>query len=196
MILDILVLIFIILIIIIASKIYYDSDSFQLKCIISSVDGNKYCVRDRKELKLAADNLAIVTNKLKLVIKYCKENFPNQYNTKNLIKGFNPRKIVEILPTSEYVAYSENKGEKLALCLEKEKGKNHLIDINTLTFVALHELAHIASNNIGHGDEFWKNFKFLLERATEIGVYTPIDYKKKPKRYCSTTIHDNPLYDL
>ena len=26
-------------------KIYQESDSFNLKCIVSDVDGNKYCVR-------------------------------------------------------------------------------------------------------------------------------------------------------
>ena len=71
-----------------------------------------------------------------------------------------------------------------------------MIDVNTLTFVAIHELAHIGSEQIGHGDEFWRNFKFLLQRAVEIKVYDPIDYKNKPKRYCSMDIHDNPLYDL
>ena len=49
--LDILGIILILLIIIIVVKIYYDSDSFQLKCIISGVDGNSYCVRDREKLK-------------------------------------------------------------------------------------------------------------------------------------------------
>ena len=86
--------------------------------------------------------------------------------------------------------------EKLAFCVETEKENGQLIDINTLTFVAIQELAHIASSDIGHTDEFWKNFKFLLERAKIIGVYTPIDYKKNPKRYCGISIHDSPLYDL
>ena len=31
-------------------------------------------------------------------------------------KKINPNKIVEILPNSEYTAYSENKGKKLAFC--------------------------------------------------------------------------------
>jgi hypothetical protein len=26
-------------------KIYFESDAFNLKCIVSDVDGNKYCVR-------------------------------------------------------------------------------------------------------------------------------------------------------
>ena len=195
---DILAIILIILILVIVVKIYYDSDNFQLTCIISGVDGNSYCVRDREKLKEKkyADHLAKVTNNLKLVVDDCKKNFPNQTNVKNLAEGFNPKKIVEVLPTSKYTAYSENKGEKLAFCLETEKNSDNLIDINTLTFVALHELAHIASSSVGHNDEFWNNFKFLLERAEKIGVYQPVDYKKKPKKYCGITIHDNPLYDL
>ena len=188
--LDILGIILIILIIVIIVKIYYDSDSFQLKCIISGVD------REKLKEKKYVDHLAKVTNNLKLVVQDCKENFPDQPNVKNLIKGFNPKKIVEILPTSKYTAYSENKGEKLAFCLETEKNSDNLIDINTLTFVALHELSHIASISIGHSDEFWNNFKFLLKRAEKIGVYIPTNYKKKPKKYCGITIHDNPLFDL
>ena len=38
----------IILILFISYKIYSESDYFNLKCIISTVDGEKYCVRDRK----------------------------------------------------------------------------------------------------------------------------------------------------
>ena len=194
--LDLLGYVLIIFIIIIVYKIYSDSDMAQLKCIISDVDGNKYCVRERKKLNEAADHLAEVSVNLKLLVKDCKENFPDTEITKNLIKGFNPKKIIETLPTSEFTAYSENKGEKLAFCLEKEKGQSKLIDINTLTFVAIHELAHIASTQIGHGDEFWNNFKFLLVRAKENNIYKPQDYKKKPERYCGMEITDNPYFDL
>lgn len=186
----------IILLAVLSWKIYKSSDIFQLKCIISSVDGNKYCVRDRKKLKESADHLAKVSVNLTKIVEYCKEKFPEEKVTKKLSNGFNSNKIVETLPTSELTAYSENKGEKLAFCIETENGNNKLIDLNTLTFVAIHELSHIGSEQVGHGDEFWKNFKFLLQRAAEIKVYDPVDYKKEPQRYCSMDIHDNPLYDL
>tara|TARA_Y100000389_G_scaffold88857_1_gene85342 strand:+ start:6048 stop:6635 length:588 start_codon:yes stop_codon:yes gene_type:complete len=186
----------IILLAVLAWKIYKTSDIFQLKCIISSVDGNKYCVRDRKKLKESADHLAKVSVNLTKIVDHCKEKFPDEKVTKKLSKGFNSNKIVETLPTSELTAYSENKGEKLAFCIETENGNNKLIDLNTLTFVAIHELSHIGSEQVGHSDEFWKNFKFLLQRAVEIKVYDPVDYKKEPQRYCSMDIHDNPLYDL
>ena len=194
---DILTYIFIGFIIIISIKIYIDSDNFQLKCIISDVDGNRYCVRERAKLELVADQLAHATNNMKAVVEKCNEKYGEQENVQRLVKGFNPKKIYEILPTSEYTAYSENKGEKLAFCVEteKENGKGYLVDINTLTYVALHELAHIMTKSIGHTDEFWSNYKFLLEVAESINIYDPVDYKKTPVRYCGMNISDNPYYD-
>jgi hypothetical protein len=178
--------------------LYNESDSFQLKCIVSTVDGNKYCVRDRKRLQESADLLASVTEKCKKLVEYVYKKHPDMENVQRLYKGFNPKKVMEILPTSKYTAYSENKGEKIAFCLNKEKNKDKeaLIDENTLTFVAIHEISHIATKSIGHKDEFWENFKFLLQEAKEAGIHNPQDYKSEPKEYCGMQIKDNPYYDL
>ena len=51
------------------------------------------------------------------------------------------------------------------------------------------------SESIGHTEEFWQNYKFLLEVAESINVYNPIDYKKNPIRYCGMNISDNPYFD-
>jgi hypothetical protein len=178
-------------------KIYYESDAFNLKCIIASKDGNRYCVRDRQKLGKAANLLAAVTNKCNELVDYVKNKHPNDERIKKLAEGFNPTKITETLPTSELTAYSENKGEKIAFCLNRSKHDNEeLIDLNTLTFVALHELAHIMTTSIGHKQEFWQNFKFLLENAKAANIYKPEDYKKSPKNYCGMKINDNPYYDL
>lgn len=177
-------------------KIYQESDVFNLKCIISSVDGNKYCVRERANLEEASDLLAQTTYKCKKFVLYMAKKHPQNEITKKLIDGFNPKRIQETLPTSEHTAYSENKGEKIAFCLTKSKTDPKLIDENTLMFVALHELTHVGTTSIGHTPEFWRNFKFVLENATEAGLYKPVDYKKKPKGYCGMTISDNPYYDL
>ena len=186
----------IVLLFYICVKIYQESDAFNLKCIISDVDGKKYCVRERSKLSLAADRLATVNQKLAKLVDHCKKEFPERENVIRLVEGFNPKKISETLPTSEFTAYSENKGEKLAFCLNTEKNGNNLIDPNTLTFVAIHELAHIATKSVGHKDEFWSNFKFLLGEAAKINIYNQTDYKKKPVRYCGMTITDNPYYDF
>ena len=177
-------------------KIYQESESFQLKCIVSDVDKNTYCVRERAKLQLVADLLARVTQKMKDIVQHLHEKYPSRDNVKRLKEGFNPKKISEILPTSKYTAYSENKGEKLAFCVTKTKKGSELIDENTLTFVALHELSHIATKSIGHTTEFWENFKFILKEAVKLGHYEPINYKEKPKEYCGMNITDNPYYDL
>ena len=177
-------------------KIYFESEMFHLKCIISDVDGHKYCVRETPKLELVADLLAKVTGKLENLVKYMKEKYPTRENVQRMAKKFNPRKISETLPTSEYTAYSENKGEKLAFCTTTTKEGSKLIDENTLTFVAIHELAHVMTESVGHKKEFWENFKFLLENAVKMGIYNAEDYKKKPKPYCGMTISDNPFYDL
>jgi hypothetical protein len=137
----------------------------------------------------------MVNGKMKKLVTHCGEKYPERENVKRLVAGYDPKEIYETLPTSEYTAYSQNKGEKIAFCLDTEKKNGSLIDPNTLTFVAIHELGHVASESIGHTDEFWKNFKFLLEEAESIGIYHPEDYKKNPKRYCGMDITDNPYYD-
>jgi hypothetical protein len=176
--------------------IYYQSDAYDLKCIIASSDGNRYCVREREKMELAANLLADVTQRMKDVVEYLKKNKPDDPRTIRLVEGFNPKRISETLPTSELTAYSENKGEKIAFCLNSTKNGSKLIDINTLTFVALHELTHIATESVGHKQDFWQNFKWVLENAKESGVHSPIDYKRYPQEYCGMTINDNPYYDL
>ena len=193
---DILVYVIIGFVLLICLKVYSESDVYNLKCIVSTVDGNKYCVRERANLKNAADLLAKVTEKCKELVKYTAEKHPDKENVKRLVKGYNPQKVMETLPTSEYTAYSENKGEKLAFCLSKKKGDlGNLIDEHTLMFVAIHELSHVMTKSIGHKSEFWENFKFMLGCAKECGIHEPANYKKKPKEYCSMKISDNPFFD-
>lgn len=175
---------------------YRNSETFHLKCIISGVDGNKYCVRERNKLDKVANMLARVTQNLKKLVKYMAKKYPERENVIRMKNNFNPKKIMETLPTSEYTAYTENKGEKMAFCVTRRKNGTKLIDENTLTFVAIHELAHVMTKTHNHKDEFWHNFKFLLVNAKDIGIYTPEDYKKNPKEYCGMEITDNPYYDL
>lgn len=175
---------------------YTSSDDYQLKCIVSGVDGNTYCVRDRQKLEMAADLLAKVTQKCKELVIYCGKKHPDDESVRRLVTKFNPTKISETLPTSEHTAYSENKGEKLAFCLNTTKDGDKLIDLNTLTFVAIHELAHIMTSSTGHTHEYWSNFKFLLQNAKSASIYNPINYKSSPQNYCGMDITDNPYYDF
>ena len=174
--------------------IYKNSDMFQLKCQVSTVDNRSYCVRDRESTVESIDLLARNTVKMQNLVDILKQKQNPSPAVKRLIEGFNPNKIVETLPTSEHTAYSENKGEKIAFCLEKNKGKSQLIDTNTLYFVSLHEMAHIATESVGHTEEFWSNFKMLLKEAVDAGLYDPVDYSKNPEPYCGMTLSDSPLF--
>jgi len=193
---SILLYIIIAFVLLVCLKVYIESDAYNLKCIISDVDGERYCVRERAKIQLAANLLSNVTKNLKDLVTYCAKKYPSDEKVIRMVQKFNPTKISETLPTSEYTAYSENKGEKLAFCLNKKKDGTKLIDINTLTFVAIHELAHIMTVSEGHKQEFWQNFKFLLEQAKAANIYDPVDYKKNPEPYCGMDITDNPYYDF
>lgn len=189
------VYVIIIFILFVSGFMYFDKSDFELKCVVSTVDGNKYCVRESGKVAENADLLARATGKCKELVNYVGQKYPDKENVQRLVKGFNPKKIMETLPTSELTAYSENKGEKIAFCLNTEKNGTEPIDEHTLIFVAIHELSHIATKSVGHKDEFWDNFKFLLLEAKEAGIHSPRDYKKEPKKYCGMMIRDNPAYD-
>ena len=80
-------------------------------------------------------------------------------------------------------AYTENK-EVITLCLvDPATGKFY--DMNTLMYVALHELAHVVSKNEGHGEEFKQNFARLLREAAAKGIYDP--NKPIPSSYCKVS---------
>lgn len=79
-------------------------------------------------------------------------------------------------------AYTENK-EVITLCLTDPETKKDY-DINTISYVALHELAHVISSSVGHGSEFRKNFNTLLKKGAELGFYNP--RKPIPAKYCNT----------
>jgi len=174
----------------------YTSDTFNLTCVIAHKDGKTYCVRDTKNRQKSAELMAEVVSRLNELVEYLKQNHSSDPRVQLLAKNYNPGKIVETLPTSKFTAYSEDKGKKLAFCLRREKNGVELIDINTLTFVALHELGHLMTASVGHETEFWENFKYLLKKANDIGIYEPVDYAKQNENYCGMQITDNPYYDL
>lgn len=184
---------------IILYKLYQESDMLHLKCVLSTVDGTKYCVRDRDAAKtqVASNLLASTVNKCKQLVEHMATTYPGDDSVVRLKENFRPDQVKETLPTSTLTAYSENKGEKIAFCLNKKNDTDtEFIDENTLTFVAIHEMAHLMTSSVGHLQDFWTNFKWLLENAKAANIYQPVDYKNKPQEYCGMTIHDNPLYDM
>lgn len=182
-----------VLIVIVVGFLMYEKKSNEVEMVKSTVDGHKYLVQKMPDNKAAADLIAKTKARLIKLVDYCEREYPNNDDVKRMCRKFNPNNITEVGKNSKYTSYSVNKGEKLVLCLRSRDGLNKLIDENTLTFVAVHELAHIMTKSIGHTEEFWQNFKFLLQNAIRINIYTKVDYSKYPKPYCGIKVTDTPL---
>lgn len=91
-------------------------------------------------------------------------------------------------------SYTIDKGNILSLCLRSGSGDLH--DFETLKFIYLHELCHIAADVYQHPTKFWQLFKILLQEANKAGIYTPTNYKYTPVRYCGKlTVAYNPFFD-
>lgn len=111
-----------------------------------------------------------------------------------LMRNYDPNVIRENVPlTTKNTSYVTRKGEEIGFCLRNRTGPPE-IDENTLQFVALHELTHIGTYEYGHGEQYWKNFKFILQEATESGKYHPVDYSLHPIVYCGLSIKSNPYF--
>jgi predicted metal-dependent hydrolase len=164
-----------------------------VKFVKSNVNKRFYLVRNTKDSQKAADMLSSLSLKLTSVVDSLLEKYPNDPRTKRLKKRFNPDKISESSYNSEHTSYSVNKGEKIVFCLRHKDKKQELHDMNTIMFVALHELAHLMTNSIGHTKEFWDNFRFILKHSIQYGYYSKQNFRNKPVRYCGTMITDSPL---
>ena len=112
---------------------------------------------------------------------------------RRLYKNFNPEAFSETTPDAKYTSYSVNKGEKIVFCLRDKKEGETLVKENIMTFVSIHELAHLMTKSVGHEPEFWSNFKLLLKISIDNGLYKNIDFNSTPKPYCGINITDTPL---
>lgn len=158
----------------------------------------EFLVRNLPDKEEAALLLSkIRENLIKIVESTSKKIDKTKNNEHNdslirLKKNFRPNNITESSPGNKYTSYSINKGEKIVFCLRSKK-TDKLVDLNTMMFVAIHELAHLMTKSIGHTTEFWDNMRFLLKEGIKIGVYKKQDFNSNPKDYCGTKITDSPL---
>lgn len=109
-----------------------------------------------------------------------------------LVNNYNPDAISENTPDSAYTSYSENKGQRIVFCI-RAKRTNKMVDLNTMMFVGIHELAHLMTRSIGHTPEFWENMRVLLRLSIRLGIYDCKNYNVESKDYCGTKITDTPL---
>jgi len=166
--------------------------------LIEGIDKNKYLVYNDDKKNDSALLLGDVVNNMFKIKDYLYNNIDKYQEFKEYIKQLhrNLNKdrslIYENDPTSNLTSFSVNKGEEIAFCLKSKKTGN-LHQINLIMYVALHEMAHIACPEIGHGDLFKKIFKFLTEVAIKINIYSLDNYDSNPVEYCGMMLSSNIL---
>ena len=166
---------------------------------VKASDEKYYKVQDLPHKKEAAEMMMnIQANLQKVIAFYSQPEYISDTPARLLVERFNPDSIMENSVTSSDTSYSENKGEKIVLCLRDKTAPPEypLVEMNTVMFVVLHEIAHLMTESLDahkHTREFWSNFRRLLEDASKIGVYSQVNYSRQPVPYCGMTITDSPI---
>jgi hypothetical protein len=184
--------------------VYLETKSLDVVYVESNLSGKepfKVLVRNLDDSQEAANLLAKIRENLVKLVEYTsneknfKENKKEYEEYKEALirmkNNFRPDNISESSPNNNYTSYSINKGEKIVFCI-RSKTSGELVDINTMMFVAIHEMGHLMSESIGHTQEFWKNMKYLLHRGEEIDIYNHKNYSEDSVEYCGTMITDTP----
>ena len=113
----------------------------------SSIDNKDYLVQNKNDKQQAADLLATVKGNLSKLVAHMNERYPGRSDVSRLVRKFNPDVITESSYKNKYTSYSINKGEKIVFCLRSRDENQKLVDLNTMMFVAIHELAHVMTIN-------------------------------------------------
>lgn len=179
-----------------AAAFVYKQGSHDMAHVQSTVDGQKYIVRNLPDKQEAADRLARTRAKLLRLMTVLKQTHGEKPLVVQMLRNFDadPSRFSESAPDASYTSYSVNKGEKVFMCLRQRNEKEDLVDENIVTFVAIHELSHIGTVDVGHTPLFWNNFAWLLKRAEEIKIYQYTDFSSHPVEYCGIHITDQPTY--
>jgi predicted metal-dependent hydrolase len=161
---------------------------------LETADNNiKYMVYNDMNKKKSANLLAELTDRMYKLKNYLVENksqFKDHIKYIELLEqNFTTERtsIYENRTDSSLTSYSINKGEELAFCL-KSKKTNEYHDINLLMYVALHEMAHMACPEIGHGELFKNIFHFLTTISIKIDLYKKTNYNDNPVEFCGMTL--------
>lgn len=201
-----------IILLIILLIIYHDMyisrySYFNSTVIQSETDGNSYPVLSKFSDQQNASNMIGELNNfsMELLTRLKKRYLTITPITPDQIKGFEVASILSKNyhpsslqendpPNPQETSYNQNKGQVISLCLRrKEDGALH--DIDRVKFVFLHELAHTITPEIIHSNNFWTNFRFLLEFCEREGLYYARNFNIEPTDYCGMTINYNPMQD-
>ena len=159
-------------------KFVYDGT----ESVQSTIDNKVYKVRRGHDKQLRADILAVINGKFAIIVNTLSKDpsFNQKPEVRRLIQNWNSGVTIKEIGNMESdAAYVINK-KNMSFCLQKRKDQLVLEDLNLITYVAIHELAHIMSIETGHGSEFIENFEFLLKYSKALIYYDPLLKRQLP----------------
>jgi len=199
---NIVVITALIIIIIYQLRELFPQDPLSKTNYVATSDSKKFRVHDHfRNAQDAANLLSFLDDRSTDLIRGLQRQYVNDPGmagnaTRRLLARYNPDNLVESSPNGSKsdTSYSIDKGAIIAMCLRSRDGSYRLHDKNILTFVLIHELAHVAADVNDHPPEFWRIFQFLLEEAEKNNVIRNVDYSKKPVEYCGLKVDFNPYF--
>jgi hypothetical protein len=160
----------------------------------SSVDHRVYSVRS--DVQNAVDSADTLAKLYQRMVELSHHLDPNNIYHKRILKRIHTIVIKEnplVIPPSSLTSYTINKGEEIVLCLREPKTQT-LHTIDKLTYVMIHEMAHIGCPEVGHTALFKEVFTDLLKIAVfKAAILQKTDYATSPDSYCGITISERLL---
>lgn len=186
---------------VIVSLLYCFCFNNDLELRQSLTDGMAYKIlKNSPDPTISTDLMSKINGFIIDLIRYLKTlNFSPGSESDNirkrLLNFYDPNALRENNPTDlKFTSYVLDKGTEIAFCLlDKKTQKFH--DFNTIKFVVLHELSHLACDGYGHGPDFWRIFKIILIHAKNAGLYDPENFAEKNIEYCGVSVSYNPYFD-
>ena len=173
----------------------YAATSGPSNLVSVNTNGKTFMVQNLPDKEEASSRMASIQGKLqKLITRYRDDPATAvEPRVKTLIERFKPENICESNMDDSTTSYSENKGNRIVICLRQKTSGYPFVEENTVMFVVLHEMAHLMTYSTGHTPEFWANFRRMLQDAIAVGIYENVNYARTPTPYCGIEITDSPL---
>jgi len=183
-----------VIIFVVALYVYYHIWTFDATYMRSPLDNTEYLVQnlDQKEgatYLLSLMHMKINTLRNHFLSVHDPSYTPYQKYIDQFCKRIKGIVLYENAPDGKYTSFTVNKGDEMGLCLRSRK-TGELHDQNLITYVVLHELAHVACPEQNHTDLFKEIFIFMIRTAEKLGIYEVKDYQLNPQEYCGMTLDE------
>jgi hypothetical protein len=158
----------------------------------TSSSGRVFLVKRGPGQELVADRLDALTRRMEKFLDAADAVSPGDDRVRKVRERWNGT-LSETTSGSQSIAYSMNKND-VHVCVRCDDAPDgQLEDMNTSTYVLLHELAHVATDEYGHTPEFWRTMRWFLEVAEDAGMYEFQDFATTPVRFCGKALGNNVL---